>query len=154
MPNATPRAAYGISYAPCNFRIKPLKMEHFRFCDSDGRPRLVSSLPVFAHARPQEVTARAPSGPPSSLAWSVGHGFRKDCWRCAEFPGNFRLDFRAVKLSPTLIEQIKYRHSRGQSDASIVYWLRTLNPPIEVTRIAVLKARNRQPRPGAIPRTG
>ena len=68
--------------------------------------------------------------------------------------GEFPVDFRAVKLTPALVEQIKYRHSRGQSDASIVYWLKTLNPPIEVTRIAVLKARNRQPRPGAIPRTG
>lgn len=70
------------------------------------------------------------------------------CW------GNFWLDFQPVKLTPILVEQIKYRHSRGQSDASIVYWLRTLTPPIEVTRIAVLKARRRQPRSAATPHTG
>ncbi len=49
-----------------------------------------------------------------------------------------------MKLSAELQSEIQGRHAKGQSDQSIADWLLTLDPPVEVTREAISKMRNRK----------
>lgn len=48
-----------------------------------------------------------------------------------------------MAIPSELHSEILSRHSAGQSDSAIVRWLSTLDPPIVVGRVAVLKLRQR-----------
>jgi hypothetical protein len=48
-----------------------------------------------------------------------------------------------MRIPPHLLPEIAARHAAGQSDSAIVRWLAGLQPPVQVSRIAVLQARRR-----------
>ena len=52
-----------------------------------------------------------------------------------------------MKIPRELIEQIRSRHDKGQSDRSIATWLASLDPPIDVGEDAVRKIRKRTNEP-------
>jgi len=65
-----------------------------------------------------------------------------------------------MKIPPQLHPDIIQRHTAGQSDAAIARWLATLDPPIHVSRIAILQLRQkhlgtkpRQSQPTSTPST-
>lgn len=47
------------------------------------------------------------------------------------------------RIPPELLPEIAARHAAGQSDPAIVDWLAHRDPPVLVSRIAILKARRR-----------
>ena len=58
-----------------------------------------------------------------------------------------------MRIPPKLLPEIAARHAAGQSDKAIAHWLAHLDPPVTVSRIAVLQARKRAgaTRPAAMP---
>jgi len=59
-----------------------------------------------------------------------------------------------MRIPPKLLPEIAARHAAGQSDKAIAHWLAHLDPPVTVSRIAVLQARKRAgaTRPAAMPK--
>lgn len=59
-----------------------------------------------------------------------------------------------MRIPPKLLPEIAARHAAGQSDKAIAHWLAHLDPPVTVSRIAVLQARKRAgaTRPAAVPK--
>lgn len=56
-----------------------------------------------------------------------------------------------MKIPPQLYPEILARSTAGQSDAAIARWLATIDPPINVSRIAILQLRQKHlgPKPAA-----